>query len=119
MVYDIQSLDDFKRAIDKICADLISKSVCEEKIFDCKLAAHELISNVLQHSGGGTVLEVVVTEEAIQITVCAEKPFIPPMRGECPPTEAERGRGLYLIDSVCAERAFTKEGAIKVRIALK
>lgn len=119
MVYDIQSLDDFKQAIDEICAKLLSKSLCAEKIFDCKLTAHELISNVLQHSGGSAVLEVAVTAETIEITVRAEKPFIPPTKGECPPTEAERGRGLYLIDSVCAERVFTKEGAIVVRIALK
>ena len=119
MRYDIQSLDDFKQAIDGICAELSSQSVCAEKIFDCKLTVHELISNVLQHSGGGAVLEVVVVEETVEITIRAEKPFIPPMRGQCPPKEAERGRGLYLIDSVCAERVFTKEGAILVRIALK
>ena len=119
MVYNIYSYDDFKRAIDEICVYLTSKSVCKEKVFDCKLTAHELISNVLQHSGGSAVLEVAVTETAVEITVRAENTFEPPIKGKCPSIEAERGRGLYLVDSVCEERVFTQEGEIVVRIALK
>ncbi len=117
MVYEINNYDAFKCAIDEVCADLALQAVSKEKIFDCKLVSHELISNVLHHSGGSARLEVSLTEGYIQITVRAERIFEPPTKGERPPTEAERGRGLYLIDSVCVERLFTQEGAIVVRLA--
>jgi len=117
MVYEINNYDAFKLAIDEICAELALQGIPQEKIFDCKLASHELIGNVLQHSGGSAYLEVSLSEEYIQVSVRAERIFEPPTKGTCPSAEVERGRGLYLIDSVCVERLFTEEGVIVVRLA--
>lgn len=119
MVFKIDDYDSFKAAIDEICAFLSSRAVAEERVFDCKLVSHELIGNVLQHSGGGAVLEVELDDAYIRLTVRAEKPFCPPDKGECPQTDAERGRGLYLVDCVCAERVFTADGCIGVLIPIQ
>ena len=119
MIYEIFSYEDFKRATDEVCEKLSAQAVDQEKIFDCKLTLYELIGNVLQHSGGSAGFEVGVEEGYIQITVRAERVFIPPVKGKCPSAESERGRGLYLVDSVCAGREFTDEGRIVVRIALE
>lgn len=116
MVYKIYDYDAFKVAIEEICARL-SLAVCAEKVFDCRLICSELIANVLQHSGGWAQLQVKVLKRQVKIGVKAEIPFCPP-KGECPQISEERGRGIYLIDSLCAERTFTDDGEIVVKVSI-
>lgn len=118
MVYDIRDYDGFKVAIDEICAMLSSHSVDAEKIFDCRLITFELIGNVLQHSDGGARLEVELGEDHVRISVKAEQAYCPPQKGKCPETSAERGRGIYLVDSFSAQRIFTEDGEITVTVSL-
>ena len=118
MEYEIYDYDGLKASIDSICAYLSSRFIATEKIFDCRLIASELMANVLQHSGGGALLKVELQEAFVQISVKAERVYCPPKQEECPDTNAERGRGIYLIDSLSAERIFTTEGEIVVKIAI-
>lgn len=118
MVYEIHDYNDFKSAIDEICAVLSSCAISSEKVYDCRLISHELIANVLQHSGGSAKLKVDLEREYVLIYVKAERVYCPPLKGESPATSAERGRGLFLVDSFSAERTFTKDGEILVKVSI-
>jgi anti-sigma regulatory factor (Ser/Thr protein kinase) len=118
MIYEIYDYDGFKRAIEEICARLSSHAISEEKVFDCRLVVSELMANVLQHSGSGAHLHVEVEEKHVQISVKAEQVFCPPSKVELPRVDAERGRGIYLVDSLCSSRTFTTEGKIVVKISI-
>ncbi len=116
MQFDIKDYADFKIAVDTFCSFLSNHSVSEEKVFDSKLIVHELIGNVLQHSGGSAFLRVEIEDGSIHIAVRAEKVFQPPEKGARPSTNAERGRGIFLVDELSERRTFTKNGEILVRI---
>jgi hypothetical protein len=118
VVYTIHDYDTFKKAIDEICSALSSYAISSEKVYDCRLISHELIANVLQHSSGGAQLKVAVEEEYVLISVKAECAYCPPQKRECPEVSAERGRGIYLIVSVSAERTFTQDGEIVVKVSI-
>ena len=117
MVYIIHNYDDFKSAIDEICAVLSSHAISSEKVYDCRLISHELIANVLQHSGGSAKLTVDMEKEHVAICVKAECAYCPP-KGECPEVTAERGRGIFLVDSISAQRTFTDDGEIIVKVSI-
>ena len=117
MVYIIHNYDDFKSAIDEICAVLSSHAISSEKVYDCRLISHELIANVLQHSDGSAKLTVDMEKEYITICVKAECAYCPP-KGECPEVTAERGRGIFLVDSFSAQRTFTDDGEIIVKVLI-
>lgn len=119
MAYEIYDHDSLKAAVDEICAFLLSHAVPQEKVFDCKLVAYELLANSLEHSGGKAWLQVELRQGEIHITVRAEKTYCPPKRGVCPSIGAERGRGLYLVDSLSVERTFTENSEIKVVISTR
>ena len=118
MVYEIHDYDGFKKAIDEICSILSSHAISSEKVYDCRLISHELIANVLQHSGGAVQLKVLLEKAHVVICVKAERSYCPPQNKECPEVSAERGRGIYLVDSVCEERTFTQDGEIVVKVAI-
>ncbi len=119
MLFEMKNYADFKAAIAQLCDFLSAQKISEEQIFDSKLIAHELLGNVLQHSGGSAKLSVELTEGHIHLSVQAERVFRPPTVGNCPNCDAERGRGLFLVDSVSAARSFTEDGKILVRIQIK
>ena len=59
-----------------------------------------------------------VEKDCISICVKAERVYCPPSKGECPEVNAERGRGIFLVDSVSAERTFTEGGEIIVKVSI-
>ena len=113
MAYEIYDHNSLKAAVEKTCAFLASHAVSEEKVFDCKLVAYELLANTLEHSGGKAWLQVVIEGDKIHVIVRAERTYCPPQRGACPSQEAERGRGLYLVDKLSEARVFTENSEIK------
>ena len=119
MAYEVYSHDSLKAAVDNACDFLLSHAITKEKVFDCKLVAYELLANALEHSGGKAWLEVCLEENHIHIIVRAERAYIPPEKGVCPSLEEERGRGLYLVDSLSEKRMFTENSEIKVVISRK
>ncbi len=119
MRFEIYDYDSFRVAVEELCKFLSSCELPQERVFDSRLVAHELLANVLEHSGGKARLIAEVTEGYIHLTVRAERAYRPPTESVCPDAEAERGRGLFLVDSVSAERVYTNEGEILVRIQIK
>ncbi len=119
MQFDIKNYADLKFAVEKLCSVLVEREIAAERIFDSKLVLHELVSNALEHSGCGARIFAELKEEFLGITVRGERAYFPPRSSVCPPSEAERGRGLYLVDTVAYERYCTDEGDIVVKIRIK
>ncbi len=119
MRLEMKSYDDFQRAIRELTAFLAAQKLSDNAIFDSKLVLHELLGNVLQHANGNAVVGVEVRGDYVHVSVRAEQVFCPPKESRCPENMAERGRGLFLVDSVCAERIFTENGEILVKIRIE
>ena len=118
MVFEIVSYESLKRAVDDFCAFLFSKNIPDDRIFDSRLAAFELLGNVLKHSEGGAKFSATVEEEHIELKILGANRYCPPEKGTCAEVYSEQGRGLYLVDSVGAERIVTDDGGILVLIKI-
>jgi anti-sigma regulatory factor (Ser/Thr protein kinase) len=118
MVFEIVNYESLKRAVDDFCAFLFSENIPDERIFDSRLAAFELLGNVLKHSEGGAKFYATVEKEHIELKILGATRFYPPEKGKCAEVYSEHGRGLYLVDSVCTERTVTDDGGILVRIKI-
>lgn len=119
MVFEIENYGTLKSAVKELCDFLALNEVADECIFDSKLVMYELLGNVLKHSGGGAKLALELLQEHIELKVLAERVFFPPERGTCAEVFSEHGRGIFLADSLSAERTFTEDGGILVRIKIK
>ena len=119
MEFDIQDMQSLKRAVEELCSYLDQQGIGREGIFDSRLVANELLGNVLKHAKATASMSFCVREGHIHITVSSSNPFTPPAKSVCSDTNAEHGRGLFLVDSVCVERTTTQDGGIAVRIKIK
>ncbi len=116
MLFEMQTVSELKEILGELCDFLTKENITQERVFDSKLIAHELLGNVAQHSGGSAKLFVEIREGFIQLSLRAERVYEPP-KSQRPSLYAERGRGLYLVDSLC-ERTFTPDGEILIRIKI-
>jgi anti-sigma regulatory factor (Ser/Thr protein kinase) len=116
IIFEVDSYDTLHTAIARLCEFLISEQVAEQRVFDSRLAVSELLGNVLRHSGGKARLHGEVKDGFVELCLYASVQFIPPEESRCPDVFSENGRGLFLVDSVCVERTFTEDGAIRLRI---
>ena len=117
--FEIENLIELKDETTRLCEFLIAHGISSECIFDSKLIVSELVGNVLKHSQAKATLYVEIVNDFLELVVLSSKPFIPPADSRCSGVDAETGRGLYLVDSVCEERGMTADGGIKVRIRVK
>lgn len=86
----------------------------EETVFESKLVAAELLSNVLQHGGGKAWMRVEHSEDEIRICVRCENAYRPPEKSVCADAYAERGRGLFLVDAYCERRTYSDDEGVIV-----
>ena len=119
MVFEIKNYATLKSAVEELCEFLALHEIADERIFDSKLVVYELLGNVLKHSVGGAKLAMELLQEYVELKVLADKIFCPPEKGVCAEIFSEHGRGIFLVDSVSAERTFTEDGGIVVRIKIK
>lgn len=119
MTVEVNDLKTLQTALETLCAFLSSRDVHPDCVFDSKLVACELLGNVLRHSQGNAKLQGAIVEEFLELKIKAERHFSPPKNSSCSDVFSESGRGLYLVDSVCAERTLTENGEIFVKIKIK
>lgn len=119
MIFKIENYLALREAAEQFTAFLIEKKVDEERAFDCKLIVYELIGNVLKHSGGNATLYGEVEDGLIRLKIGAERPFCPPNTAVCADVLSESGRGLFLVQKLCEEQAFTTEGEWIITIKSK
>ena len=119
MIFEVKNYAAMQDAISQFCRFLVSENVSSESVFDSRLVANELVSNVLRHSDGEAKLHGEVKDAFVELVIVSTKKFVPPETPRCSDVYAEHGRGLYLVDAVCAERSVTSEGGIRVRIKIR
>ncbi|MBP3434030.1 MAG: hypothetical protein J6K50_02030, partial [Clostridia bacterium] len=52
MIFEVKNYAAMQDAISQFCRFLVSENVSSESVFDSRLVANELVSNVLRHSDG-------------------------------------------------------------------
>ena len=114
MWLEVKTLTDLRRVSETLCNSWAERAIPQDKIFDCRLVVNELVGNVLRHSEGIAFVASRVEDGSVEIRIRSTKPFFPPIASACSPTEAEGGRGLFLVDNVSVSRVVTEDGEIKV-----
>lgn len=119
MYFEIDSYSGLKRALLCLCTAFEEEGVPDGTVFDSKLAVHELVVNALRYGGGKAYVTAERSGREIKIWVRSEISFRPPERTLCPEGDAERGRGLFLVDSVSEERSYSEAEGICIVIRMK
>ncbi|MBQ7924053.1 MAG: ATP-binding protein [Clostridia bacterium] len=119
MEFEVKDYQTMQKSIADFCRFLTDFGLTPENIFDCRLVANELLGNVLRHAKAQASLHGKIENGFVVLTVRSTAKFIPPKKSVCSDVYAEHGRGLYLVDSVCAERITTEDGDVLVRIKIR
>lgn len=114
----IEDFNALKEALHRMCLQFAARNIPEEVVFNSKLIADELLSNVLQHGGGKAFFTATLEGNEIKICVRGSENFRPPERSALADVFAERGRGLFLVDSYCTRREFSETDGIRVFIQI-
>lgn len=117
MIFQIDGYNALKMALNKMCRAL-EEDVPEGAVFNCKLVASELLSNALHYGGGSARFTVERCGDLVKITVKSAVDFCPPAVSVCSALDEERGRGLFLVDSVSEARFYSKEEGISVTVRI-
>ncbi|MBQ8290950.1 MAG: hypothetical protein IJX88_00365 [Clostridia bacterium] len=118
MLFEVKDKETMQREIERFCRFLAQNQVPDERVFDSRLVVSELVGNVLCHAQSTARFHGEVKDGFVEVCVHSDKLFVPPKTSRCAGVYEEHGRGLFLVDSVCAERTVTDEGAIRVRIRI-
>ena len=119
MFLEVQSCEALQSVMDRVTQFLTERKIPEDRIFDGKLVVCELVSNVFKHGTGGTAsVSVSVADGFIQMKIGSNDGYRPPSSSKCADVLSEHGRGLFLIDNVCAERKYMPDGSIVVLIKI-
>lgn len=118
MYFEIEDYNALKSALQNMCIQFSCENVPEETLFNSKLVAMELLSNVLQHGGGRAYFRAEISDGRITLSVRSTNDFRPPEQSNCSDTMAERGRGLFLVDAICEDREYNEKDGICVHIKI-
>lgn len=118
MIFEIDDYLSLRSSVETLCEFLSAQKVSPEGIFDCKLVAFELLGNVLKHTQGGAKFHGEVKDGFVELKIFSEQAFYAE-GSNCSGVDAESGRGLFLVDSVCAERERLQEGGVLVKIKMR
>lgn len=116
MVFEVSTYSEMKAAIDSVCERLADENFSEDAVFNCKLIACELLSNVIQHGGERAHFSVTCQPHEIVLSVKGKNGFCPPEQSVCSDPSTTYGRGLYLVDRLCVRREYSPEQGIIVII---
>lgn len=115
MVFQVDDYASLRRSVEELCAFLSAQQISPEGVFDCKLVAFELLGNVLKHSQGGAKFHGEVKDGFIELRIFDESAFFAET-ANCSSVDAENGRGLFLVDNVCAVREKLQDGGILIKL---
>ena len=119
MKFEVDSYGTLKDALRRMCADLFASDVPDDIVFESKVVANELAVNALQYGGGRAYFNVRREEDAVRIAVRGENAFRPPDKAVCSALDAERGRGLFLVDALAARRIYSESEGIIVILTIQ
>ena len=118
MNWQVSNFHTMRAALRKMCLALEQDAVAENSVFDCKLIASELLCNALRYGGGSAAFAAEKREGEVVIRVRSANNYRPPERACCSSVEDERGRGLFLVDALSAERTYSEKDGICVVIRI-
>ena len=116
MEWRIEDFNALTNALQNMCAEL--QGIDEELLFDIRLVASELLTNALRYGGGCERFTCIRTAGEVRISVKSRSPFSPPEKSVLSPVTAERGRGLYLVDTLSVRRTYTEDEGICVVLSI-
>ena len=119
MYFEIDDFNALREALHKMCVQFSAERIPDDAVFNSKLVADELLSNVLQHGGGRAYFAAMREGDEIKLSVRGENGYRPPEKSVCADVFAERGRGLFLVDRYCVRREFSELEGIRVYIRIK
>ncbi len=118
IVVKIENVSALQEAIKELVEFLEGAGVSEEKIFDSKLAACELVANELKHARSETALRGEIADGHIVLKISSKASF-QPTRITCSDVHSEHGRGLFLVNELCEGRMTFEKDGIKVYIKME
>ena len=116
--FEVRDYASLRRSVEEWCAYLSAQEIPADAIFDCKLVAFELLANALKHGDGGATFQGALENGFVQLRIKTQTPFFT-QRIQCSDAYAESGRGLFLVENVCAERLLEADGSLIIRIKIK
>lgn len=114
-ITDFSSLTEEKERLKNF---LTAEDVSERVVFAGKLVLCELVGNILRHSAAFAEVESKIENGFFEMIVRASDGYLPPPKSSCSDVFSEGGRGLFIVDEICASRTCTKDG-VCVRIRLE
>ena len=117
-VFQVQDFNSLQTALDGLCQFLIGWEVGQEKVFDCKLVACELVGNVLKYANGRAGLRVEILDGVAHLKALSDCFFELPEKIVCSGLYAESGRGLFLVNALCEGQITAEADGIVVKIKL-
>ncbi len=118
MYFKIDNFNALRIALQKMCERFSDEAVPEDIIFNSKLVADELLSNVLQHESGPAHFIAEISDGEITLSVRGSGLFCPPEKSVLAEVNAECGRGLYLVDAIAEGRRYSEEFGTSVVIRI-
>jgi anti-sigma regulatory factor (Ser/Thr protein kinase) len=117
-IFEVKDYTSLQTALDGLCQFLTKWKVAEEKVFDCKLVACELVGNVLKYTDGKAGLQVSIADGIVSLKALSECFFELPENIVCSGLYAESGRGLFLVNSLCEGQISAETDGIVAKIKL-
>ena len=117
--FEIKDVTAMQNALADFCTFLNECQVPQERIFDSRLVANELVANVLKHAGEVAWFTGGIKNGFIEVAVRSQNGFYPTRCNVCSDVYSEHGRGLFLVDRLCVERRLGDDGAIVVVLKMK
>ena len=119
MIFQVKDYATLQRALDGLCEELAVQKVHQDRVFDCKLVACELLGNVLKHGDGRADLQVELRGGDIVLKVLSQTVFALPKQIECSGLLSENGRGLFLVNTLCEGNVYTEENVLVAKIRIE
>ncbi len=119
MVFKVKDYAALQEALSALCAFLESLNIPQEKVFDAKLVACELMGNALKYAGGETGVEAETRDGLIELKIYSKQFFAIPKTFACAELLAEHGRGLFLVNELCKGKITAEEDGIRVYMEIE
>ncbi len=119
IVNHVGNIAAMQKALQTLTEFLAREGVPAEKIFDSKLIACELLSNVLRHTDSSTKLHGEIKDGHIELKIFSKELFEAPKQIVCSEVFCENGRGLFLVQELCEGKMTFETDGIRVRIRIK
>ena len=117
-LFQVKDRASLQTTLEQLCQVLAEWGVAQERIFDCKLIACELVGNVLKYATGEAGMRVSISKDGVEIKALSETFFELPENIVCSGLYAESGRGLFLVKSLCDGKVFSEEDGIVAIVKL-